>query len=327
MKKIWIFLIIIPFLITGCSSYTELNDLGIVSLLGIDYKNSKYQVYVTIIEGKQDDGTLEKEQTYFHSEADTLEEAFQRITLQSDKKIYLSHIDSLLITENLINYKLKDTLSNFLSNNESRNNFNIVLVKEKLSLFFKHKITAEQVNKLIEINHNQSGTITEMDFENFLKNLLIDSNSIIPTISYLDGHLKVEGLTLIENFKVLETLTKEESFIVNLISNKVTHAIWKDATIYESEAIIKTNKNKITININITTDQPSLIKKELKEKSKSLLLYYQNKGYDLLKLQNKIKQNDYSYFKKTTNLLEKIEFNIKINTKEKNNYIEETNYE
>ena len=68
MKKIWILLIIIP-LITGCSSYTELNDLGIVSLLGIDYQNNKYQVYVTIIEGKQDDGTLEKEQTFFHSEA------------------------------------------------------------------------------------------------------------------------------------------------------------------------------------------------------------------------------------------------------------------
>lgn len=322
MKKIWILLIIIP-LITGCSSYTELNDLGIVSLLGIDYQNNKYQVYVTIIEGKQDDGALEKEQTFFHSEANNLEEAFQKITLQSDKKLYLSHVDSLLITKDLINYKLKDTLSNFLNNNESRNNFNIVLVKENISLFFKQKITAEQINKLIEINHHQSGIITEIDFESFLKNLLIDTNSMIPTISYYDDHLEIEGFTLIKDFKVLETLTKEESFIINLLSNKVTHAIWKDATIYESESIIKTNKNKITISIHITTDQPTLIKKELKEKSKSLLLYYQNKNYDLLKLQNKIKQNDYSYFKKTNNLLEKIEFNIKIKTKEKNNYIEE----
>lgn len=323
MKKLWLLLIMIPFFITGCSSYTELNDLGIVSLLGIDYQNNKYQVYVTIIEGKQDDGMLEKEQTYFHAEANTLEESFQKITLQSDKKVYLSHVDCLLITENLIHYQLKDTLFNFLNNNESRNNFNIVFVKENLSLFFKQQVTAEEINKLIEINQNQSGTITEMDFESFLKNLLIDSNSMIPTISYRDDHLEVEGFTLIKDFQVFDSLTSEESFIVNLLSNKVTHAIWKDATVYESEAIIKTNKNKVTIMIRITTDQPDKIEKELKEESKSLLLYYQEKNYDLLKLQNKIKQNDYSYYKKTKDLLKKIEFNIKIDTKEKNNYIEE----
>lgn len=323
MKKLWLLLIMIPFFITGCSSYTELNDLGIVSLLGIDYQNNKYQVYVTIIEGKQDDGMLEKEQTYFHAEANTLEESFQKITLQSDKKVYLSHVDCLLITENLIHYQLKDTLFNFLNNNEARNNFNIVFVKENLSLFFKQQVTAEEINKLIEINQNQSGTITEMDFESFLKNLLIDSNSMIPTISYRDDHLEVEGFTLIKDFQVFDSLTSEESFIVNLLSNKVTHAIWKDATVYESEAIIKTNKNKVTIMIRITTDQPDKIEKELKEESKSLLLYYQEKNYDLLKLQNKIKQNDYSYYKKTKDLLKKIEFNIKIDTKEKNNYIEE----
>ena len=323
MKKLWLLLIMIPFFITGCSSYTELNDLGIVSLLGIDYQNNKYQVYVTIIEGKQDDGMLEKEQTYFHAEANTLEESFQKITLQSDKKVYLSHVDCLLITENLIHYQLKDTLFNFLNNNESRNNFNIVFVKENLSLFFKQQVTAEEINKLIEINQNQSGTITGMDFESFLKNLLIDSNSMIPTISYRDDHLEVEGFTLIKDFQVFDSLTSEESFIVNLLSNKVTHAIWKDATVYESEAIIKTNKNKVTIMIRITTDQPDKIEKELKEESKSLLLYYQEKNYDLLKLQNKIKQNDYSYYKKTKDLLKKIEFNIKIDTKEKNNYIEE----
>lgn len=323
MKKLWLLLIMIPFFITGCSSYTELNDLGIVSLLGIDYQNNKYQVYVTIIEGKQDDGMLEKEQTYFHAEANTLEEAFQKITLQSDKKVYLSHVDCLLITENLIHYQLKDTLFNFLNNNEARNNFNIVFVKENLSLYFKQQVTAEEFNKLIEINQNQSGTITEMDFESFLKNLLIDSNSMIPTISYRDDHLEVEGFTLIKDFQVFDSLTSEESFIVNLLSNKVTHAIWKDATVYESEAIIKTNKNKVTIMIRITTDQPDKIEKELKEESKSLLLYYQEKNYDLLKLQNKIKQNDYSYYKKTKDLLKKIEFNIKIDTKEKNNYIEE----
>ena len=324
MRKILLLLLLLPIiLITGCSSYTELNDLGLVSLLGIDYKNEKYQIYVTIMEGSQDDGTLEKSQTYFYSEATTLEEAFQKITLQSDKKIYLSHIDCLLVTEDLINNKLKNMIFNFLNNNESRNNFNIVLVKNEIKDYFDQDITADTINKLVEINNKESGTITKMDFEEFLKNLLVDSNSTIPTISYDNEHLKVEGFTLIMDYQVFSYLSTDESLLLNLLNNKVTHAIWKNTTIYESEAVIRTNNNKITITINITTDNPKVIEKEIKDQGKSLFNYYKEKDFDLLKLKNKIKQNDYTYYKNSKNLLEKIDLNIKVKTKIKNNYIEE----
>ena len=322
MKKLLLVLLITTF-ITGCSSYTELNDLGLVSLLGIDYKDDMYQIYVTIMEGNQDDGTLEKNQKYFYSEANTLEEAFQKITLQSDKKIYLSHIDCLLITEELIDNKLKNVLTNFLNNNESRNNFNIVLVKDNLETYFNENITADKINKLILINSNESGTITEMDFEIFLKNLLIDSNSSIPTISYNEDNLQVEGFTLIKNYRVFDSLNLEESFIFNLLNNNVNHAIFKNSTIYDSESIIKTNKNKVIINIDITTDRSSSIDKDIKNLAKSLFNFYKEEDYDLLKLKNKIKQNDYLYYKDTNNLLEKIELKINIDTKLKNNYIEE----
>ena len=322
MKKLLLVLLITTF-ITGCSSYTELNDLGLVSLLGLDYKDDMYQIYVTIMEGNQDDGTLEKNQKYFYSEANTLEEAFQKITLQSDKKIYLSHIDCLLITEELIDNKLKNVLTNFLNNNESRNNFNIVLVKDNLETYFNENITADKINKLILINSNESGTITEMDFEIFLKNLLIDSNSSIPTISYNEDNLQVEGFTLIKNYRVFDSLNLEESFIFNLLNNNVNHAIFKNSTIYDSESIIKTNKNKVIINIDITTDRSSSIDKDIKNLAKSLFNFYKEEDYDLLKLKNKIKQNDYLYYTDTNNLLEKIELKINIDTKLKNNYIEE----
>ena len=323
MKKLFLSLLLPFLLITGCTSYTELNDLGLVSLLGIDYKDNKYQIYVTIMEGSQDDGMLEKNQKYFYSEANSLEEAFQKITLQSDKKIYLSHIDCLLVTEDLINNKLKNVLMNFLSNNESRNNFNIVLIKDNLETYFDEDITADKINKLILINSNESGTISEMDFELFLKNLLIDSNSTIPTISYNDNNLHVEGFTLIKDYMVYDSLSIEESFIFNLLNNKVEHAIFKNSTIYDSETIVNTNKNKVEFNISITTDKPNNINNDIKTLAKSLFNYYKDKNYDLFKLKNKIKQNDYLYYKNNRNLLESIEFSIKINTRLKNNYIEE----
>lgn len=322
LKKILI-LIISLILVTGCTSYNELNDLGIVSLLGIDYQDDNYQVYVTIMEGTQDDGTLEKTQVVYHSSSPSLEEAFQKIMLQSNKKIYLSHIDLLILTEDLINNKLKETLNNFLTNNEYRNNFNIIFASNPIEDYFENEITAEELNKLITINNKESGTTSEIDFETFLKNLLIDQNSYLPNISYQEDHLNVEGFTLIKGYHVFATLTKDESILLNLMNNKITHTIWNNITIYENETTIKTNKNKVTINLNITTDQPEKAKTELKEELKKLWTLYQQKNYDLLKLQNKIKQNDFSYYKKTKNLLDKIELKIDITTKQKNNYIEE----
>ena len=76
-----------------------------------------------------------------------------------------------------------------------------------------------------------------------------------------------------------------------------------------------------TVNINITTDDSNKLKKEIKSEGKKLWIYYKEKGYDLLKLQTKIKQNNFSYYQKNKNLLEKIELKLNINTKTKNNYI------
>lgn len=320
MKKI-LLIIITTFLLTGCTSYTELNDLGIVNLLGIDYKDNNYEVYVTVMEGKQEDGVLAKKQSYYYGKATNLEEAFQQVTIQSNKKIYLSHVDCLILTNNLINNKLKETIDNFLSNNESRNNFNIVL-SDNLKVYFDNNVTSDDINKLIEINNKESGTISPIDFEIFLKNLLVDTNSYLPTITYSDDNLKVDGFTLIKNYKVYKKLDNNESILFNLMNNKIYHTTYEQATIYESETTIRTEKNKVTMIFNITTDNEKVIKTKLKDNCKKLFIYYQNDNYDLLKLRNRIKQNDYLYYKKTKDLLSKIELKFKINIKHKNNYVE-----
>ena len=49
MKKI---LIILPllFIITGCNSYIELNELGIINIIGIEKYNNNYKLYTSIID-------------------------------------------------------------------------------------------------------------------------------------------------------------------------------------------------------------------------------------------------------------------------------------
>ncbi|MDD6223547.1 MAG: hypothetical protein PUB18_00915 [bacterium] len=323
MKKAIFLLLILCLLLTGCTTYTELNDLGIVSLLGIDYQDHNYIVYVSIMEGNQDDGVLEKDNISYHAEAQSLEEAFQNIIIQSSKKVYLSHIDVLLLTDQLINTKLKETLLNFLNNNEYRNNFNIVSVSSPLASFFESEIKTDEIEKLISINHQESGTTQTIDFETFFKNLLIDQNSYLPRISLEEEHLIIDGFTLKKDYQKYQTLNQEESILLNLLNNQITHAVWKNITIYENETTIKINQNKVTITLNITTDDKQKLNQKLKSHIETFWSNYQKQNYDLLKLQYKIYQNDFSYYKTQHNLLQKIKLEIKLNIKQKNNYIGE----
>lgn len=323
IKKIFV-LVSILLLTTSCNSYTELSDLGITSMLGLDYQNEEFIVYTTIIADRDNEENKEKYKTY-HATGKTLEEAFENIYIQNSKKIYLSHMNLLVITEDLINNQLTTMIKHFLSNNEYRNNFQIVTIKSKLEELFYQEITAEEINKLITINMEESGTTRSIDFETFLKDILIDHNTVLPTIK-LENSVFIEGFTLIKNNQIYDFLSNEDAILYNYLTNEIKKTTFQGITVYENETIITTKKNNIEISITSTINkQPELYQKELKTALLNLLTTYQQKQYDLLKLEYKIYQNDYSYYQKSQDVLNQLKFHIKIHPTIKNNYLEEVN--
>ena len=323
IKKIFV-LVSILLLTTSCNSYTELSDLGITSMLGLDYQNEEFIVYTTIIADRDNEENKEKYKTY-HATGKTLEEAFENIYIQNSKKIYLSHMNLLVITEDLINNQLTTMIKHFLSNNEYRNNFQIVTIKSKLEELFYQEITAEEINKLITINMEESGTTRSIDFETFLKDILIDHNTVLPTIK-LENSVFIEGFTLIKNNQIYDFLSNEDAILYNYLTNEIKKSTFQGITVYENETIITTKKNNIEISITSTINkQPELYQKKLKTALLNLLTTYQQKQYDLLKLEYKIYQNDYSYYQKSQDVLNQLKFHIKIHPTIKNNYLEEVN--
>ena len=323
IKKIFV-LVSILLLTTSCNSYTELSDLGITSMLGLDYQNEEFIVYTTIIADRDNEENKEKYKTY-HATGKTLEEAFENIYIQNSKKIYLSHMNLLVITEDLINNQLTTMIKHFLSNNEYRNNFQIVTIKSKLEELFYQEITAEEINKLITINMEESGTTRSIDFETFLKDILIDHNTILPTIK-LENSVFIEGFALIKNNQIYDFLSNEDAILYNYLTNEIKKTTFQGITVYENETIITTKKNNIEISITSTINkQPELYQKKLKTALLNLLTTYQQKQYDLLKLEYKIYQNDYSYYQKSQDVLNQLKFHIKIHPTIKNNYLEEVN--
>ena len=58
MKKIWIILLL-PFFLTGCFDYQELNNRAVISGVAIDYQDKLFMVDLEILNNKKSTGQEE----------------------------------------------------------------------------------------------------------------------------------------------------------------------------------------------------------------------------------------------------------------------------
>ena len=316
MKKKIIFLIVVLLLNTGCTSYTELNDLSIVNTLGIDYKDNKYIITLSIIEKDNDTDNIK----VYTANNKNINKAINNIYLSSNKKLYLSHLDLLILTKDSIDYKINDIISYFLKNNEYRNNFQVIIMeKNDMNKFFINKNKSYKINNLIDINSKETAITYKKELESFFKDILIDNNSYLPTVTY-KNNLELNGYTLITNKKINKQLSNKENIIFNILNKHKGHAYINNINIYNSDIRIKTKKNIINYKIYLTTDTSN--KKDIKKLENDFTTFLDNYRYqDILKIKDLIKKNNYKYYKTNPDLLKKIKFKVKIINKKKNNYI------
>ena len=120
MKKI--LLIIILVFITGCVNYVELADIEVIENLAIDYENKMYKIAVTVV-SKEDEKIYKTKQ----AEGKTINDAIQKLKMKENKKIYIAHLNLLILTKEVVESNLEDVISFFLNNSESRNDFDVAI--------------------------------------------------------------------------------------------------------------------------------------------------------------------------------------------------------
>ena len=116
--------------------------------------------------------------------------------------------------------------------------------------------------------------------------------------------------------------------LYNYLTNNIDRTILNNITVLSNYTTLKTNDNKVSINIisDVYDKDVKEYSKVLKEKLDNFFdLYYKNKKIDILNLEKRIYQNHYHYYKKNkNNLLNLLDFNISIKI---NSVSKEVNYE
>lgn len=341
MKKILLLLIILisSFFLTGCINYTELNELLVVTSIGIDYQDDNYIVYLYTVDSKTDDGSIEKEYKTLKETASTISEAFTKLYQTSNKKIYLSHLDLLVLSEFALKTDLNKIIKSFLYDIDNRSSFNIITTNNIENLFkvddFPNKITS-----IFTTNQKEMSSYTPLNFDNFITNVNEKNTIIVPKITVNTKNNNQNNSTLNNEFTKqedeeipvllqkdiiyqesivvrdnnIEKINYSEMIIYNYLTNNIKRTTINKMNVLDNYTALKTENNQVKINIisNIyDKDQKNFPKTLKKEINKFLDTYYKNKKIDILNLEKLIYQNHYNYYKKyQEDLINLLDFKI-----------------
>lgn len=294
MKKFVLIIITLFILLisSGCYNYKEINDMAIVSSIGIDKdnKNDKYIVSAQIMNSKESENSEDSQITVYTREGDTVHEALRNITLKSPRKLYGNHLSKIVLSEEVAKEGIDNILDTFNRVTEVRNEFIITIVKEdKASDVLKvltttESIPAEYVKLSLKIADETSGLTYATKLDEFISLYL--KKGIDPVVPVLKIDKKEKKGTTINNITTtnpiskiviedlavtnkgkLETYLKNEevigyNFLRNQIQKMIIPVKCDDENNYASISILKNKTkssaekkdNKYIINFNINSE-------------------------------------------------------------------------
>lgn len=222
MKKI--ILIFILLLLSGCKDYTEVNDLGIISGIIIDYQDNKFKITSELIINDEESNV-----EVLTTMSDSIDEAIKEISKLTNKKIFIPHLKVLIITDNILKNDI-DYYDYFLRNSKSSMNFYVYYIDSKITdkvfkLNEEKDKNALHVEKMLQFNKQIFSSSTPLTFIDLVyKKLEYGIDIIYPVIDIIKNNDE-EILSLTNQISYKDnkfiTSTENESITYNILTNNI----------------------------------------------------------------------------------------------------------
>ena len=286
MNKILLLIIPISILLTGCYDYKEINSISIASATEITKENGEYITTIQAINPQAPDKTTVTQAPFviYSEKGKTLQEAYRKISLKSSRFLYSSHLQLLIINEELAKEDITEIIDFYIRNPAIRTEFYVVIGKDKNILKIItpiDEISSSSIKESIETNAKYLGSISKVTFNEFV-NMTKNPNLeiVLPSIELIEKEKKTEGekiententtpknyykltgLAYFKNNKLKGYLSTEESKNYNIITNNIKNTIityecqknkYLTTEITSSKSKIKIDNNNIYILVNLT---------------------------------------------------------------------------
>ena len=259
MKKIII--IILLLFITGCYDYQEINKTAIVTGIGIDYQDDKYQITYEIlnIKNTNEEQNNDDKKYIINAYGDSITDAVINAENKISKKTTYSHMEVLLISNSLARYGLDDITDYFIRNAKFTNSFYLIGtmnnkpcdILETISI--SNPISSKAIVDLLKTTNSTISLDNKDSFDYQIARIKDNIDIVIPNIK-LENEIVLDGMLVFKNNQYNYRLDPYETQIYGLLSKKIKNNLItnNDGAIEIDKSNIKFSYNdKININIDV----------------------------------------------------------------------------
>lgn len=246
-------LIICILILSGCWDKKELNELAVATGVAIDKAEDGYRVSVQTVNSSEVTsqlGTSGVIPVNVRSEFGvTMYDATRKLSLTNSKRPYGSHLQALIISQEVAKEGIAAVIDYFSRDNDFRSDFLIILTRDteakdilKMQTVTE-KIPMKAILSMLEISADITGSTHIMDMRDFLNIIALPGRSpIIPVIDVV-GDLEVgptkantesteppatyiyNGAGILQEDKLIGYIDSEVIKSVNYLTDNITHTI------------------------------------------------------------------------------------------------------
>ena len=327
MKKI-IILIFMCLFLGGCYDYQELNDLSLVSGIGIDYINEEYVVSFEITESVKEGSSATLKPKIVKGQDESLTEAFNKAMKNSNKKVYMEHVKVLAYSESMAKKGILESIDYIIRNTEINSNYKMVATRN-IDELFNLKLENDVVSNIIidTINYGISSNNSD-NIDIKASYIITNSKSVsLPYVEIEDENIKIDKVAIFKGDKMVNIEDDRLYEFLILDSSNVNFDI-DDSSINIYKKDIKYDIQDDNINIKISgygkiikvNEELDLSEKEsykeleklVNEKAREEIIKYLeeqlNNDIDTLGLKN-------LYYKKKKQKIDDVNFDVEVDIK------------
>ena len=247
MKKLLLLIILILFT-SGCYNYKELSNLAVVSSFGIDFEDNLFTVHAQIINVSDSNSKIEESPiSVISSSGNTIIEAAKNLNSLTSKILFISNIEYVLLSEEVVNNKLEEVLDYLSRDTRLSLNYMVITtssrVKDVLETISKFDLNSStNLSNMISMSEDRIGNNYSLSIKTLLNNYLSNSTTLFPSVvlvgdksessetdslksSSFDSYIKIDNMVFFDNNKNRVSLSKEESLGYNFLNNNITNGL------------------------------------------------------------------------------------------------------
>lgn len=211
----------------GINNLREITDIAIVEAIGLDYDedSGKYKASVVVMDTKDEE---KSKKIIYKAEGESVQSAIRNTVDKSPKRLYLAHMETLIIDEKIAKEKMMDALDFFIRDNEGSNNFYLLISRDSLAEDVIEIVEKEEISikSLIESSSKYKGNSNFNTLNDNIKDILkVGKEACVNSCSIEDEKIQISSMAYFKDWTMQGYLTEKESVIYNLVTNNLENTI------------------------------------------------------------------------------------------------------